>query len=259
MWISINGQSIQGNKMKLLTLNQIKMLKSSKKGYLSAILNLQPAYKYKNNQTCPSATKGCKSACLQYCGRNRFDLALNARIRRTKLYYDDKTTFYEYLISDIEALIRKAKRENKLPSVRLNGLSDIPFENDTIIHNGISHSNIFELFKEVQFIDYTKIPNRMMSKSIPDNYHLTYSYNEGTPKRLYKEIYRSTRFNMAVVFNDTLPDMFLGYPVIDGDLSDLRHLDKKGSIVGLKLKKPYSKSTGKLKVLNNNDFVQAIE
>jgi hypothetical protein len=41
---------------------------------------------------------------------------------------------------------------------------------------------------------------------------------------------------MAVVFRGELPETFRGLPVIDGDKDDLRFLDPKGVVVGLKAK-----------------------
>ncbi len=46
----------------------------------------------------------------------------------------------------------------------------------------------------------------------------------------------SNGINVAVVFKDKLPAEFLGFPVIDGDISDTRFLDSQGVIVGLKAK-----------------------
>ena len=47
-------------------------------------------------------------------------------------------------------------------------------------------------------------------------------------------------FNVAMVF-DKLPETYNGFKVINGDLDDLRFLDEKNVIVGLK----YKKNTGK--------------
>jgi hypothetical protein len=41
---------------------------------------------------------------------------------------------------------------------------------------------------------------------------------------------------MAVVFRDKLPKTFRGLRVINGDADDLRFLDPKGVVVGLKAK-----------------------
>jgi hypothetical protein len=42
--------------------------------------------------------------------------------------------------------------------------------------------------------------------------------------------------NVAAVFYKQLPEHYSGYDVVDGDLSDLRFLDSKNTIVGLKAK-----------------------
>jgi len=39
--------------------------------------------------------------------------------------------------------------------------------------------------------------------------------------------------NVAVVFRGELPKSYLGFPVVNGDDTDLRFLDPKGVIVGL--------------------------
>ena len=50
--------------------------------------------------------------------------------------------------------------------------------------------------------------------------------------------------NVAVVFaGSTLPDMWNGYTVINGDTDDLRFLDPKGVVVGLKAKAKAKKDT----------------
>ena len=42
--------------------------------------------------------------------------------------------------------------------------------------------------------------------------------------------------NVAVVFRKNLPTTYKGYQVVSGDISDLRFLDPRNSIVGLKAK-----------------------
>ena len=42
--------------------------------------------------------------------------------------------------------------------------------------------------------------------------------------------------NIAVVFRKDLPDTFAGRKVVNGDLHDLRYLDPKNVVVGLKAK-----------------------
>lgn len=221
----------------MLTTDQAKMLKSEKIGYLSAILNLQPNYKINGENTCPNAGQ-CIRACLQYAGRNAFDMAHAARIRKTRLYYENRTAFYAELVSDIEALKRKAQRENYLPTVRLNGLSDLAFERDNVLSTG---KNIFQMFDDVQFIDYTKRYVRLFEPQ-NENYHLTYSINERTPAGIVRDVYKRTRFNCCAVFYPHLPSKWefdaKHFEVIAGDDHDLRQLDPRGKVIGLTFKKP---------------------
>ena len=49
--------------------------------------------------------------------------------------------------------------------------------------------------------------------------------------------------NAVAVFNGGLPETFLGKKVVDGDTNDLRFLDEKGIVVGLKAKGSAKKDT----------------
>lgn len=149
----------------------------------------------------------------------------NARIRKTKEFFHKREDFFDQLKDDIRSLIKKAEREGYVPSVRLNGTSDLPWEKIKV--NG---ETIFESFPDLQFYDYTKVPNRT---SLPDNYHLTFSLSEDNDKEAGAEMARG--INVAAVFRE-LPEKFWGYPVFDGDETDLRFLDPKGHIIGLKAK-----------------------
>lgn len=73
---------------------------------------------------------------------------------------------------------------------------------------------------------------------MPANYHLTFSRSETNHDKAMELLGKGV--NVAIVF-DKLPKTFAGFPVINGDDTDLRHLDPKGVIVGLK----YKKITGK--------------
>jgi hypothetical protein len=142
----------------------------------------------------------------------------------------------------IEALIRNAERESMTPCVRLNGTSDIAWENVSFTDaDGIHHRNITAKYPAVQFYDYTKLPRTTREP----NYHLTYSYSAAPAyaKTLAKMIRHGNP--IAVVFNSkAFPDTFLGRRVINGDDTDLRFLDDDGVIVGLKAKGAMRKDTG---------------
>lgn len=234
----------------LLTDNQAKMALSLEHGYYSVILQLQPAYKYKGNKTCPWAGE-CARYCLQHTGHNRFNRAELARIRRTKLFYDKPLEFMALLCADIESALRKADRLGLTLTVRLNGLSDLEW----IEIPCFNYRNIFERFKEVIFIDYTKSIERSFEScgsSWPENYTVVYSYNETSVAEDVQELL-SFGGRVAVVFDtpkgQALPlTLSIGrkeYHVCDGDISDLRHLDPAGSIIGLRYKRAYSKRTRK--------------
>jgi hypothetical protein len=105
-----------------------------------------------------------------------------------------------------------------------------------------SDNNIFELFPEIQFLDYTKILGRSRKK-LPKNYCLVYSFDGDNLKQVKELLDKGN--GVAVVFKESLPKKLGKYKVIDGDLSDLRFLDKKmfkikkeeGYIIGLTYKK----------------------
>lgn len=197
-----------------------------------------------------------------------------ARKRKTNLYLEDRNTFMSYLITDIMKFVRYCEKKDKLPCIRLNGTSDIqwetiPTENTHYsisqmyllqehaeYFEGYGHTewkpckelvdlgwreakNIFELFPDVQFYDYTKIPTRKVSDI--ENYHLTWSYSEANMK--YANWFDKIAYNIAVVFNGALPIHFKGREVVNGDETDLRFLDKGNVIVGLKAKGKAKKDT----------------
>jgi hypothetical protein len=170
------------------------------------------------------ASEGCASACLNTAGRGRFTATQEARIRKTKWFFENRETFMAQLVKDIHAAIRKSAREGFTPVFRLNGTSDIRWENVPV--GGFD--NIMVMFPQVQFYDYTKLTNR---RNIPSNYHLTFSRSESNELDALR-ILANGEMNVAIVF-DTLPTKWAGVKVIDGTETDLRFLDDEGVVVGL--------------------------
>jgi hypothetical protein len=111
---------------------------------------------------------------------------------------------------------------------RLNGTSDLSVEKWGII----------EQFPDVQFYDYTKVLGRKVSH-LP-NYHLTFSAADGNDSDVALAIQQG--MNVAMVF-DKLPEAYMGRPVTNADETDLRFLDPKGTIAGLKAKGRAKKDT----------------
>ena len=237
------------NAIKLLTTGNPKVAKGQANGYLTSILHLAPS-RMSGYNTCPMATAGCAAACLNTAGRgglfagvqtgvlsgadlvqaimdgritNKIQLA---RIARTKFFFEDRAAFMKQLVREIRNAIRLAAKHGLTPVFRLNGTSDIRWE--TIKVDGFD--NIMAMFPTVQFYDYTKIANR---RDLPANYHLTFSLAESNVNNA--KVALDAGMNVAAVFR-TVPAVFLGHDVIDGDATDLRFLDPKGVIVGLKAK-----------------------
>lgn len=215
--------------MNLLTRGNTKTIKGEKKGYLTYILHLAPA-RLSGYQVCPASSPGCRAACLNTAGRGRFTKTQEARIRKTRQFFEHRAEFMRALVKDIEAGIRKAERENLIPVFRLNGTSDIRWEN--VECEG--YPNIFLRFPDVQFYDYTKLSNR---RNIPINYDLTFSWSEDNQVSAMVAIARG--MNVAVVFDTPkgkdLPKTYLSLPVFDADDSDLRFNDPRG-VAGLRAK-----------------------
>jgi hypothetical protein len=213
--------------MKLLNIGtNAKTVKSDKASeYLTAIMYLAPADTVAGVNLCPMAiTAGCREACLYTAGRGAFSNVQKARIKKTEFFRDNQGGFMRTLVADIEEAQRKAAKKGKRLAVRLNGTSDIAWE-----HIRIDGNTLFELFPDVQFYDYTKLPGR----KTPSNYHLTVSYSEAGLQYAAK-VLKSAK-NWAVVFSDKarMPAMFHGRTVIDGDATDLRFLDTDNVVVGL--------------------------
>ena len=211
-----------------------KLVKNKKvSNQFTYILYLMPSSASGYN-VCPMATKECIAGCLNTSGRVKIDTKnriLNARMKKTKLFFEHKEFFLQWMFAEIKNAKKIAKKNGFKFSVRLNGTSDLNWQ----IYK-LNGKNVFETFSNVQFYDYTKI-YKMFSKITP-NYHLTFSYSGYN--WINSLFLLNEGFNVAVVFNvkkgQPLPKTFRGYKIIDGDLTDYRPDDKKGCIVGLRWK-----------------------
>lgn len=215
--------------MALLSTANTKTLKGEKYGYKTYILHLAPSL-ISGFQTCPKASAGCAAACLNKAGMGAYSTVQQARINRTKMFFQERDVFMAQLAKEIRRAVKKASKEGLKLLVRPNGTSDIPWEKIRVE----GARNIFELFPEVQFYDYTAIPNR----TVPENYHLTFSRKESNSADVATALRNG--LNVAVVF-DKLPATYLGRPVVSGDDTDIRVNDPKGVVVGLKAKGPAKK------------------
>jgi len=235
--------------MKLLSVGNPKVLKGMSQGYMTYILHLAPA-NLSGYETCAKRTAGCTAACLNTAGRGGMfkkgettNVIQKARIRKTKMFFENRVDFMAMLVKDIELAIKQAAKIDMIPVFRLNGTSDIAFEKYEVVRDGVMYRNIFTAFPDVQFYDYTKILGR---KTVAyENYQLTFSAADGNDADVAKAIAQG--YNIATVFGIKktlpMPETYMGIPVFNGDESDLRFLDPKGVIVGLYAKGKAKKDT----------------
>jgi hypothetical protein len=207
---------------KLLSTANPKIQKGTKLGYLSFILHLAPSTLSGKN-TCPKATPGCIAACLNTAGRGGMfkkgentNMIQKARIRKTVQYFEQRDQFLADLEADIRKAIKFAERKGLTPVFRLNGTSDLSVEKWGII----------EKFPTVQFYDYTKVLGRKVAH-LP-NYHLTFSKADGNDADVAEALLQGMS---VVAVYDEIP---AGVP--SADETDLRFLDPKGTMLGLKAK-----------------------
>lgn len=227
-----------------------KIAKGEKKRYRTYVLYLAPA-KLSGFELCPFRSPECTSACLHRSGRNSMHRGAGlsqidvSRIKKSRLWIQAPQAFARVLWHEIAREAKKAERDGFGFAVRLNGTSDIP--PFTIRLDG---KNVLEAFPRVQFYDYTKSPIRPFQSIGLPNYHVTLSYTGRNSDACETALYHGV--NVAVVFSGGLPSTFLGRTVIDGDETDLRFLDRKGVIVGLRLKRTRTKVD-----LEQNPFIVA--
>jgi len=225
---------------KLLSTANPKIQKGTKMGYLSFILHLAPA-DVSGYNTCPKATAGCRAACLNTAGRGGMfkrgettNTIQKARIRKARYFFEQRMDFMLDLYTDIKKAIKFAERKGLTPVFRLNGTSDLSWEK----YDMLPGLNVFECFPDVQFYDYTKVPKRKVAGI--NNYHLTFSQADGNDADANWAI--SKNMNVTVVFNK-IPETYKGKPVYNADDTDLRFLDPKGVVLGLKAKGRAKKDT----------------
>lgn len=219
--------------------------------YLIGMLYLAPHKSSNIINTCKYA-----GTCIDFCFYNAPTNYNNYRKNNTQWFYEDKENFMNILVFDILKLLIHAKNNSLEPAVRLNGLSDIPWEKDEykfeldndikkilksyvdeysiVIPSDSEKINIFSIFPELNFYDYTKYLPSQRDISEIKNYHLTYSYDFNISKSL-KEILLSN--NVTMICSDKNKFFSLNeksrileinnnkYCLLDGDEYDFRPLD----------------------------------
>lgn len=243
----------------LLTTKAVKTIKGEKMGYLTAVLYLDTSVNPR--VICPAHTVGCLASCLKSSGNLGLIDGQSAIRARAHYFLNHRAEFLDRLKEEITYWINQATKKGLIPAIRLNGSSDIPWENEKF---GAIPQWITANFPDsgVKIYDYTKIVGRALPlylKTTP-YYDVTFSWSGHNQKQCEKLLQLGV--NVAVPFDikrgKELPAEFLGRPVIDGDLHDLRFLDQKGVVVGLRYKLTFDKPTKGRKLVKSPDFIVAV-
>jgi hypothetical protein len=212
-----------------------KTPKGEAEGYLTALLYMAPATLAGGKTLCPHSTEACRSGCLYTAGRGRTPRVENARLRRARLYLNDRDTFFDELIGELVRLQDVADREGMKLAIRLNGTSDIGWEREMI-----DGQTLFDLFPRATFYDYSRWPPQ--HRRVPSNWRLTFSLADDSPAFAVGHLRAGRNVAAIVPLHEKLraPAWFaLGdteVQVVDGEEHDLRFLDPSPALVLLKPK-----------------------
>ena len=131
---------------------------------------------------CPNSDY-CKENCLNESGHNKVELLAKrakaqetgedfsdsdinlARILKTRLFFANREVFMRLAVHEINNAMKRAKTIGHFFSVRLNCTSDISPTAFTL-----DGKNILQIFPNVSFYDYTKVPKRLELLSKYPNY-----------------------------------------------------------------------------------------
>lgn len=186
---------------------------------------------------CPNS-EYCKDNCLNGSGHNRLDRLSKkgsidrSRIIKTRLFFANREVFMRIMIHEIEKERKKAEKNGTFFSIRLNCTSDI-----NPIAFTLEGKNILEIFPDVQFYDYTKVPSRIAVAEKYSNYDITWSIDGSEKNREIGLEFLKNGGRVAVVYGENdMPKTWYGYECGNGDETDYRPSDI-APVCALKFKK----------------------
>ena len=175
---------------------------------------------------CPNS-EYCKDNCLNGSGHNRLDRLSKkgsidrSRIIKTRLFFANREVFMRIMIHEIEKERKKAEKNGTFFSIRLNCTSDI-----NPIAFTLEGKNILEIFPDVQFYDYTKVPSRIAVAEKYSNYDITWSIDGSEKNREIGLEFLKNGGRVAVVYGENdMPKTWYGYECGNGDETDYRPSD----------------------------------
>lgn len=215
--------------MNLLTTNG-KLAKANSLGWTGAGIALRPHTLAGLGNLCPRSTAGCRERCIGVGSLNNMPLNIRAQTIRADLFLNHPKVFERMLEYELDCILIKAKNKRKV-AIRLNVQSDC-----------IRVYHTMALYPQVQFYDYTKLPEVIRSPR-PKNYHLTFSRSEKNEAECINMLREGV--SVAVPFSGNLPKTWHGYRVVNGDAHDLTFLHPAGSVIGLRPKNHATKENSR--------------
>lgn len=224
----------------LFTIHNTKLQKSEKFDYKSVGLSLLPhrLADEKVDLCGGRSTSLCREFCINTSGHQSMNRIQESRKKKTLEFLKDRKEFLRKCSIELDYLEQLANNEGFKLTCRMNMFTDIDF-----YKYKIDGKSIYEKHPSIQFIEYTKHYNKI---SYLPNLHITYSYDKEYHDEALEVLKRGD--NVAVIFPNLLPDEWNGYKVINGDVNDLRFLDPKNVVVGLKYKNSMKKGVDNKKL-----------
>jgi hypothetical protein len=212
--------------MKLLTEN-FKTRKSSGRSHRRIFIQHFAPAALSGDEVCSRRTAACTAYCLNTAGMGVFKNVQQARVNRTRFYFDDKLNYIERLDKEIAVLVNKFGQNGI--AIRLNGTSDLDFPNEL--------RDIMVKWDNIIFYDYTKNLQRVIEYGnghFTPNYYLVFSTRGNYMENLVALHHTSLVIVDGVDYiHDSLIDTYDG---MDGDNDDCRWLDTNNKIIYLKPK-----------------------
>jgi len=203
---------------------------------------------------CAMASAGCIDACNGlWAGMNVTLSTRLALIGRARLYLEFRQLFLEKLREELRNFENLCLRTGRIPAVRLNVSTDIPWEKVA--------PGIFAEFRRIRFYDYSAYAADVR-RTLPANYQLCHSWKEHTTFAYVESVISAGR-NIVVPFDSAyapsrklfgaLPETVvfrckdtgreIVVSVVNGDKHDFRlsENDGRGVCIGLHGKSGRSK------------------
>jgi hypothetical protein len=219
---------------------------------------------------CVGSSEACRHSCLVFAGQNwASSYSSYSKGVRTTALFEQPEAYGRMLYEACRKHQIRAEKAGYIPMIRLNVLSDIPWEH--------VFPSLFEALPALQFYDYTKVADRQNWSGFPDNYDLTFSLSGPNMSLVSQALEEGQRIAAVIhipeweqgaaskgtggkaalgeekytklqkeakerLWSSRLPKKCNGFRVIDGDVNDVRALDPAPAIVALRWKAPGGQS-----------------